>query len=379
MPVLTQPKGVKQPKGNSDLFWMAAGIGVALIAVLLLDSAARAFAPSNPWLVQVVTVLSLGTGIAALALGVRIAIRRSLRWWRLLAIPVVLVGAFWSVVPLGLAWVSTHPRHASPSGKTPASVGLQYRDVTIPTTRGARLAAWYVEPKNGAVVILLPGALSTKDSLLEHGKVLARHGYGLLFVDPRGMGGSTGEPMEYGWWGTPDTHAADDWLRDHSSKALRVAVLGLSMGGEQALTAAATDQRISVVVAEGATQRIYEDVYAMLRGGEKVLGVPQYRVLYGVADWLTPARAPIPLAAAVRQVPPRRILLMTTTEEEPYGRIYAAAAGSSASLWSPSSREHTKALEENPMEWERRVVGFLDEALGDNGVADSGGGLRRSP
>jgi hypothetical protein len=107
--------------------------------------------------------------------------------------------------------------------------------------------------------------------------------------------------------------------------------------------------------------------------------VPQYRVLYGVADWLTPATAPIPLAAAVGKVPPRRIMLMTTTEEEPYGRLYAAAAGSAATLWSPASREHTEALQEHPAEWERRVVGFLDEALGAGAVADSGGTPRRLP
>jgi pimeloyl-ACP methyl ester carboxylesterase len=379
MPLLTQPKGANQPQSNGDLFWLAIGIGIALIAVLLLDTATRAFAPGPRWLVQLVTILSLATGVAVLVLGVRIALRRSLRWWRLMAIPALLMGAFWSVVPVGIAWVSTHPRHAAPSSKTPTSVGLRYRDVAIPTTSGARLAAWYVEPKNGAVVILLPGAMSTKDSLLEHAKILAKHGFGLLLVDPRGMGGSTGEPMEYGWWGTPDTHAVDDWLGEHSAKAPRVAVLGLSMGGEQALTAAATDRRISAVVAEGATHRTYEDVYVMLRGPEKVLGVPQYRVLYGVADWLTPARPPVPLVAAVRRVPPRRILLMTTSEEQPYGRLYAAAARSSATLWSPASREHTKALEENPAEWERRVVGFLDDALGANGVAESGRSAPRSP
>ncbi len=135
------------------------------------------------------------------------------------------------------------------------------------------------------------------------------------------------------------------------------------MGGEQALTEAATDARVAAVVAEGATQRTYDDVYATLRGIEKVVGVPQYRALYGLADWLTPAQAPAPLAEAVSSIAPRRVLLLNTQQEAKYGERYAEAGGRSVTLWAPASAEHTRALAENRAEWEQRVVGFLDDAL----------------
>ena len=70
--------------------------------------------------------------------------------------------------------------------------------------------------------------------LLRRAALLARHGYGALLLDTRGHGCSGGQ-------------------------AGKIAVLGESMGGKQALAAAGSDPRIHAVVAEGTEGQQYAD------------------------------------------------------------------------------------------------------------------------
>ena len=110
------------------------------------------------------------------------------------------------------------------------------------TADGVRLSAWYIPPRNGAAVVLLPGAGSTRTAVLGQAAVLARHGYGALLVDTRGHGRSGGHAMDFGWWGDRDIAAAVSFLdRQPGIRGGKVALLGESMGGEQALAAAGAD------------------------------------------------------------------------------------------------------------------------------------------
>jgi alpha-beta hydrolase superfamily lysophospholipase len=89
-----------------------------------------------------------------------------------------------------------------------------------------------------AVLLLLPGAGSTRAAVLGQAAVLARHGYGALLLDGRGHGRSGGHTMDFGWWGGRDIAAAMSFL-DHQPgiRPGKIALLGESMGGEQAIAA----------------------------------------------------------------------------------------------------------------------------------------------
>ena len=108
------------------------------------------------------------------------------------------------------------------------------------TADGVRLSAWHVPSANGAAVVLRHGATSTRSNTLDEMVVLARHGYGVLATDARGHGRSGGMAMDWGWLGDLDTAAAVTYLsRRPDVDAHRIAVPGLSLGGEEALGAAA--------------------------------------------------------------------------------------------------------------------------------------------
>jgi hypothetical protein len=87
-------------------------------------------------------------------------------WWRLLAVPLALVLLEFALLPLTVAVYATNLPPGPLGSATPAAFGLTYRDAVFRTSDGIRLSAWYVPPRNGAAVVLLPGAGSTRTVML---------------------------------------------------------------------------------------------------------------------------------------------------------------------------------------------------------------------
>src|SRR6185436_19928927 len=90
-----------------------------------------------------------------------------------------------------------------------ADLGRAYEPVSLRTTDGHRLAAWYVPSRNGAAVIAFPGRAQP----LPQARMLARHGYGVLVLDRRGEGQSGGDYNAFGWGGAADVVAGVRYLQ----------------------------------------------------------------------------------------------------------------------------------------------------------------------
>ena len=76
---------------------------------------------------------------------------------------------------------------------------------------------------------------------VDHARMLARHGYGVLLMNRRGEGDSEGDTNLFGWGGHGDIAAATDFLRSEEGIAPdAIGGLGLSVGGEVLLEHAAT-------------------------------------------------------------------------------------------------------------------------------------------
>ena len=319
-------------------------------------------------LAGVVGLAAAAGGIALLTLGTVTAlggIRR--RWLRLVAIPVGLLALYYVITPLTLAVYVTHPAHAVLGERTPADSGVAYRDVVLTTEDGVSLAGWYVPSHNDAAVVLLHGSGSTRTSVLDHLVVLARHGYGVLAVDARGHGESGGTAMDWGWFGDRDVAAAVAFLEGRPEvDPSRIGAVGLSMGGEEALTAAASDRRIAAVVSEGASMRAFSDWPNIPAPTfSRWLSAPFYWVQSAAADLMTGASPPMPLLDAVALIAQRPVLLIAGNAHSELGfnERYAAAAPGSTTLWSLPDTPHVGAIHVHPSEWERRVTEFLDAAL----------------
>jgi uncharacterized protein len=219
------------------------------------------------------------------------------------AVVLVLLAATVSIVAPAVAATSVPSTEVT---STPATVGLEYESVTLTTTDGVELAAWYVPGTNGAGVVVMHGAGSTRSDVLDQAAVLARSGYTLALIDARGHGDSGGTAMDFGWYGDLDIAAGTEFLASRAEvDPGRIGVVGFSMGGEEAIGAAAADPRIRAVVAEGATARQaadkawLSDVY----GWRGWLQEQVEKVQYGITDYLTEASPPIALRSAVANAP----------------------------------------------------------------------------
>ncbi|MGM0385902.1 MAG: alpha/beta hydrolase [Actinomycetota bacterium] len=353
--------------------WVVGGLVAVTLGALVLAAGAGIAVPhltragmnsTTAW-----GTLALLTGLALLAAGTHtLAVR--LRWWgRIPVVLAVLAGTLVMLLSLGPAVAATTVPRASLAALTPTHRGLAHEDVRFRSAEGVLLSGWYLPSTNGAAVVLLHGAGSTRSAVLEHATVLNRQDYGVLLLDARGHGLSEGRAMDFGWWGEVDVPAAVTFLAAREEvDATRIGVVGLSMGGEQAIGALAVDPRIRVVVAEGATGRTaadnawYSDVYGTRgRLQEWIDGVR-----YQFVDLLTEAPEPASLRSAAAVASPRPVLLIVagTVPDERYaaGHIRAGSPGS-VRTWVVEGARHTGALAAAGGEWRERVVTFLDAAF----------------
>lgn len=315
-------------------------------------------------------LLVLAGGLVLFGFGGVALVRATSRWGRVLVVPALPVLLGLSLLTLGQAVAATNVPPTSVGSTTPAARGFAYEDVKLLTDDGVTLSGWYIPSANGAAVVVLHGAGSTRSNVLDQAVVLAEHGFGVLLVDARGHGRSGGRAMDFGWHGDEDTSAAVSYLvRRADIDADRIAVMGMSMGGEQALGAAASDSRIRAVVAEGATNRVAGDK-AWLSEELGWRGTVQERIdwlTYAITDALTAADPPITLRRAVALTAPRPVLLIAggAVEDEPHaGRYIKSGSPSTVDLWIAPRTGHTAGLATHPEEWVRRVTAFLDAAIG---------------
>jgi uncharacterized protein len=335
----------------------AAGGGVAGVhlAKAGLDAAA------------VLAALVLVTGVFLLIWGAVALVRAIPGWWRLLAIPAALVLLWFVLYPVTMAVGAANEPPGPLGSATPATYGLTYHNVAFRTADGIRLSAWYVPARNGAAVVLLPGSGSTRTAVLPQAAVLAQHGYGALLLDGRGHGLSGGHAMDFGWWGNRDTAAAVSFLdRQPGVHAGKIAVLGESMGGEQALAAMGADPWIRAVVAEGVTGQQLADHGWLPQGIDGILQRGMEWVQYTTAGLLSGAPRPMSIPGAIRAAAPRPALIIagTVKPDEPIAaRWFQAASPATVHVWVVPHAGHTQGLATAPRAWVTHVISFLNAVL----------------
>lgn len=134
----------------------------------------------------------------------------------------------------------------------PAQRGLaDARLVEVETSDGVKLRGWYVPPRpappaTAPGLVWFPGNAETVASLAPLIRELRPPGVGMLILDYRGYGESSGKPSETGLY--RDAEAAWGWLAAQPEiDRSRIAVYGRSLGAALALHVAVT-RRVRAVV-----------------------------------------------------------------------------------------------------------------------------------
>jgi dienelactone hydrolase len=266
------------------------------------------------------------------------------------------LGCFWIAAPVGMALYATHRPRAE---VVPADLGAPYRRVRIPTSDGLSLAAWYVQPRNGAAIVAFP----TRIGKLAQARMLIRHGYGVLMLDMRGYEESEGIPNALGWGSTKDIDAGVDWLA-RQPDVQAIGGIGFSVGGEQMLEAAADNRRLRAVVSEGAGERsIHEE---LLHGWRAALVIPISAVQTAAIAALSQTLPPPALSDLAAKISPRAAFFIYAEHGnggEELNRTFYERAGRPKQIWQVHGSGHVGGLDAQPGAYERRVSAFFDRYL----------------
>jgi pimeloyl-ACP methyl ester carboxylesterase len=268
-----------------------------------------------------------------------------------------LVFGYWVVFPVGYAWVATHRPAAGPNA---VDLGRPHESVTIRTEDGLELAGWYVPPRNGAAVVTYP----SREGTVAEARMLVSRGFGVLALDMRGYGDSEGDPNAFGWGATPDLDAAVSYLRSRRDVTGGIGGLGLSVGGEQMLEAAAQNPDLHAVVSEGAGERSVRET--LLFGPAAAATIPQQAVLTAAVAVFSGESPPPALDNAVSEIAPGATFLIYGEQGQAGEELnvdYFEAAAEPKEIWEVPGAGHTGGLDARPTAYERRVSAFFEHHL----------------
>jgi uncharacterized protein len=315
------------------------------------------------WVLRTLVVASAAVALAA-ALVLVLRLRRRMRPRPLGWAPAVVAAAafaFFVVQPVVYAVYLTH----MPTRRAvhDADLGAPKRAVTLTTSDGLRLRGWYVPSRNGAAVAVIHGTGSNRLGVADHARLLARHGYGVLLFDLEGHGQSDGRSTSLPGRFQGDADAALAYLRSRPDvRAGRIGVIGVSLGGEVAIHAAARRPGWRATVLEGVQGLSPADMQA---SDPDPATFATLTALYGLGRVLGGSGAPAPNPEEIERIAPRPLLLLSAGHgaEARANEEYKRRGAPTTELWNLPGASHAAALRTDPAGYERHVVGFLDRAL----------------
>jgi uncharacterized protein len=275
---------------------------------------------------------------------------------------------------------------------TPASLGLQYKDVTFPSREDhLQLSGWFIPGvlPNGSLtaqrtIIVVHGNNANRADqsvgLLNLSGAFARNGFAVLAFDVRGNGESSPAPRSFGYFEQRDVLGAVDFLRTGSlpypdlGRPRAIAGYGLSMGGSALLLAAAHEPAIRALVADS-TATDYLPI--LEREAPKASHLPSFftpgmfvaaRAIYGIDFYNV---RPVDVVA---QLAPRPLFFIhgdADTFVPPSNMADLAAAAWAApnahvQTWLVPGATHSQSYNTQPQAYVSRVVAFYAASLGSD-------------
>src|SRR3712207_4048309 len=208
------------------------------------------------------------------------------------------------------------------------------------------------------------GTGSNRLGVADHARLLARHGYGVLTFDFHGHGESDGRSTSVPSRFQPDADAALAYLRRQPDvRAGRIGVVGVSLGGEVAIQAAAARPEWRAIVLEGVRGGSPADMQASEPDPATFVALT---TVYGLGRVLGGSAPSAANPELIERIAPRPLLLLSAGRgtEARANQEYARGGANTTELWNLPAASHAAALRTDPGGYERRVIGFLDRALG---------------
>ncbi len=250
---------------------------------------------------------------------------------------------------------------------TPQDIGLSYEDVTLKTSDGLDISAWYIPGTNSQAVIVVHGIWANKQAVLPAAAILSEVGYHVLTLDLRGHGLSEGEMQSYGYYEALDVIAGVDYLIARP-EIEQVGVIGYSLGGSAVVRATALDERIQALIVQSSFSSLNDAVRDSFRQHTGLPSWPFAPLLVNAAEK--------ELGLSVEQVSSKdalatmraRPVLIIHGEDDPLFPVSHAhqmyhVAQEPKTLWIIKNLGHGYPVDQ-ANDYRENVVNFFQEAFG---------------
>ncbi len=252
---------------------------------------------------------------------------------------------------------------------TPADYGLAFEDVTLTTSDGLNLDAWYLPGETGrGTVIYCHGHLNHRGQMLDQAAFLHEKGFNGLLFDFRRHGTSDGNLTTFGYFEWRDAQAALRYAVDERGEEGPVILWGISMGAGTALLTAAEEPEIDAVIAESSFYAASETLRSDL---SRMFGLP--RVPFGfLTGTITELRVGIKIddldiGEAVSDMRHASVLLVGGTRDRrmPLSnneRIFERIPGERKEIYVVEGGTHGDIWEMARDEYGAKILAFLNNA-----------------
>ena len=267
----------------------------------------------------------------------------------------------------GLLWFShrqaynyIHPRRLEPpSGALLQQHGISYQEIELLTADGIKLAAWYTQPENGAVILLAHGYGARRSE--DFYSLFVEHDYGVLAWDFRGHGASGGDTATLGYYEILDVEAALEYVLAQP-EVEHIGGWGGSMGAVTMIRATAEHPEIEALVADSPFATLADELD--LRVSYPLLN-PLIRFF---AERETGLRLDLVRPVdEIGRISPRPVYLIQGMGDrmvplDSAQRLYDAA-GKPRELWTEADVPHMNMYAYYRTRYTKRVIKFFDTYL----------------
>lgn len=263
---------------------------------------------------------------------------------------------------------SVHPPRWFPNlGLTPLDASLQYENVSIQSRDGLQLSGWFVSRPNRAAIILVHGLGGSSSHMIFHAAALAKGGYSVLMLNLRAHGKSQGITSTYGIEEANDVLGAVDYLRSRPDiDPERIGALGISLGAQAVVRAAAQPSMLRAVVAEGIGPSSLEDHGGRPTTLRRWINYPVNWLMYTLSNFMSDLQPEqITSTSKVLHHLTCPIMLISTGKgyEQYFNQRFYQAACSPKTLWEIPKARHAGGYFKDPAIYQTKIVHFFDQYM----------------
>ena len=303
------------------------------------------------------------------------------RWRRILkrvviTLIILVVVLIFGVIPWGLAMLVTGAGTRPMDRKlteTPATFGLQFKDVEFQTSDGVKLSGWLMPSRDKhATIIYSHGLFRSRRELLERAVEFVKLGYGALLYDSRNHGLSGPARVGLGYNERLDVEGAVRFLRDDAQTPDKIILFGISMGATAALLAAAETPDAAAVISDSSFLSFKDTVDHHVK---MFLRLPSFPVANELRFFIERRAgfdgSQFNALEAVKRIGDRPILFIAAAHDrrmppEIAEQLYQVCSSPGRDLVivdGPGSEVHGHAFQANPKVYVERVARFLESVL----------------